>query len=123
MFDRTSIAYRQLISDIADAVAARIVSAIAATSQSACQISPAPAPSGVPRSLTAREEQILAEILAGCSNRTIGKRLGISPRTVEVHRARIMEKYQVNSVVALVRVALSSSTPLRGDAPGQADGS
>src|SRR5439155_533826 len=42
--------------------------------------------------LTQREAEVLAEIAAASSNKEAGRRLGISPRTVEVHRARIMMK-------------------------------
>ncbi|MEP5621344.1 MAG: response regulator, partial [Hyphomicrobiales bacterium] len=42
--------------------------------------------------LTRRELEVLKEITEGASNKEAGRSLGISPRTVEVHRARIMEK-------------------------------
>src|SRR3954454_10633945 len=42
-------------------------------------------------SLTPREQEVLSQIAAGASNKEAGRRLKISPRTVEVHRARIME--------------------------------
>lgn len=57
--------------------------------------------------LTPREQQICEMIATGSPNKTIGYELGISVRTVESHRARIMEKLQARSVVDLVQVSLS----------------
>jgi two-component system response regulator FixJ len=57
-------------------------------------------------SLTPRERQVLAEIMAGASNKEAGRALGISPRTVEVHRARIMEKLGAKNAADLVRIVL-----------------
>ena len=57
-------------------------------------------------SLTPRERQVLAEIMVGASNKEAGRTLGISPRTVEVHRARIMEKLGAKNAADLVRIAL-----------------
>ncbi len=56
--------------------------------------------------LTARERQVMELISKGCHNREIAGTLGISPRTVEVHKARVMEKLQVQSVPELVRIVL-----------------
>ena len=55
--------------------------------------------------LTAREREVMNLIVSGCHNSEIAKRLNISPRTVEVHRARVMEKFEIGSVVDLVRIA------------------
>ena len=57
-------------------------------------------------SLTPRERQVLAEIMAGQSNKVAGRKLGISPRTIEVHRARIMEKLGAKNACDLVRIVL-----------------
>jgi FixJ family two-component response regulator len=57
--------------------------------------------------LTPRERDVLAQIAAGASNKEAGRRLGISPRTVEVHRARIMEKIGARNAADLVRIVLS----------------
>jgi FixJ family two-component response regulator len=54
--------------------------------------------------LTERERQVLDLIMQGLHNRQIASQLGISPRTVEVHKARVMEKLGVASVVELVRL-------------------
>ena len=52
--------------------------------------------------LTAREREILALLAAGHQNREIATQLEISPRTVEVHRARIMEKLECHSLAELI---------------------
>jgi FixJ family two-component response regulator len=54
--------------------------------------------------LTEREREILALIAAGHQNRDIATQLGISPRTVEVHKARIMEKLECRSLADLIRM-------------------
>jgi FixJ family two-component response regulator len=59
-------------------------------------------------SLTTRERQVLNLIVAGRANKVIAYELQISPRTVENHRARVMEKLRVKSVAELVRLALSA---------------
>ena len=59
--------------------------------------------------LTARERQVMELVAKGCHNREIAATLGISPRTVEVHKARMMEKLQVESVSELVRFVLRVS--------------
>ncbi len=50
---------------------------------------------------------MLAQIAAGSSNKEAGRVLGISPRTIEVHRARIMEKLGAKNAADLVRIVLS----------------
>ncbi len=54
--------------------------------------------------LTEREREILALIAAGHPNRDVAAQLGISARTVEVHRARIMEKLECGSLAELIRM-------------------
>lgn len=56
--------------------------------------------------LTRREMEVLKEITDGASNKEAGRSLGISPRTVEVHRARIMEKLGARNAADLVRIVL-----------------
>lgn len=56
-------------------------------------------------SLTPREREILTHVVAGMTNKQIARKLRISHRTVEVHRARIMTKFGVNSAVELVSYA------------------
>ena len=53
--------------------------------------------------LTVREREILTLVTAGHQNREIAAQLGISPRTVEVHKARIMEKLECHSLAELIR--------------------
>jgi FixJ family two-component response regulator len=60
--------------------------------------------------LTSREADVLAEILGAASNKEAGSHLGISPRTVEVHRARIMTKLGAKNTADLVRIALAKPT-------------
>ncbi|XHC42169.1 response regulator [Ahrensia marina] len=57
--------------------------------------------------LTPREREVLEQITAGASNKEAGRTLGISPRTIEVHRARIMEKLGAKNAADLVRIVLS----------------
>jgi FixJ family two-component response regulator len=57
--------------------------------------------------LTPREREVLSLIAAGSSNKEAGRHLGISPRTIEVHRARIMEKLGAKNAADLVRIVLS----------------
>jgi FixJ family two-component response regulator len=56
--------------------------------------------------LTPRERDVLGQIAGGASNKEAGRHLGISPRTIEVHRARIMEKLGAKNAADLVRIVL-----------------
>ena len=57
-------------------------------------------------SLSARERQVLSGLVAGHPNKVIAYRLQISPRTVEIYRARLMDKMQARSLPELVRRAV-----------------
>jgi FixJ family two-component response regulator len=57
--------------------------------------------------LTPREQDVLREIAGGASNKEAGRSLAISPRTVEVHRARIMDKLGARNAADLVRIVLT----------------
>lgn len=57
--------------------------------------------------LTPRETEVMERVVAGRHNREIAAELGISPRTVEVHKARMMDKLGVGHVADLVRLQLS----------------
>ena len=62
--------------------------------------------------LTSRESQVLARIVAGRLNKQIADDLGISIKTVEAHRANIMEKLNSKTVADLLKIALGSSTQM-----------
>jgi two-component system response regulator TtrR len=64
--------------------------------------------------LTTREQQVLERIVAGRLNKQIAADLGISIKTVEAHRANIMDKLEANTVADLMRVALRSVAPAEG---------
>lgn len=56
--------------------------------------------------LTRRERDVFEKLITGASNKEVGRRLGISPRTIEIHRARILKKLSVKSVADMVRMAM-----------------
>jgi FixJ family two-component response regulator len=56
--------------------------------------------------LTPREREVMNLVIAGKPNKIIAADLGISPKTVEIHRGRVMDKMQVESVAELVRLEL-----------------
>ena len=58
--------------------------------------------------LTPRECDVLKQVVAGHANKVIAFNLGISPKTVELHRARVMEKAEAQSLSQLVRIALKA---------------
>jgi len=57
-----------------------------------------------PTHLTPREREVLSQIAAGASSKEAGRQLGISFRTIEIHRARIMEKLGAKNAADLVRI-------------------
>ena len=66
--------------------------------------------------LTGRERDVLQQVAQGASNKEAGRRLGISPRTVEVHRARIMDKLGAKNAADLMRIVMSEETSKRSTA-------
>jgi two-component system response regulator FixJ len=58
--------------------------------------------------LSPREREVLGGLLAGLPNKTIAYDLAISPRTVEIHRARVMDKMGARSLSELIRLALAA---------------
>jgi RNA polymerase sigma factor (sigma-70 family) len=61
--------------------------------------------------LTAREREVLEQAAQGLHAKEIATALGISPRTVEVHKTRIMEKLGVRNVAELVRFVIAATPP------------
>jgi len=60
--------------------------------------------------LTPRESEVLGKVVAGKSNKVIASDLGLSTRTVEIHRSRVMEKMQADSLAHLVRMYVAVET-------------
>ena len=58
--------------------------------------------------LTPRERDVLKHLVAGRPNKVIAYELSISPRTVEIHRAHVMDKMQARSLSDLIRTALAA---------------
>ena len=59
------------------------------------------------KTLTKREREVLECIVAGCTNREVGETLNISLKTVEAHRANVMDKLGVNRAANLLKLAIS----------------
>jgi two-component system response regulator FixJ len=59
--------------------------------------------------LTPREREVLDLLVSGLSNKAIANELGTSPRTIEVHRARVFEKLEARSLPDLVRLVLAAA--------------
>jgi PAS domain S-box-containing protein len=65
--------------------------------------------------LTTREREVLVGLVNGGTNKTIAQELGISPRTVELHRAQVMNRLDASSLTELLQVALAAGvTPANG---------
>jgi len=88
------------------AVSARAVRQAVAASELAVRLA----------SLTPKEREVLDRLVAGQPNKVIAHELGSSPRTVEVHRARVMEKMAARSVADLVHMTIALAQAGR-DAP------
>ena len=58
--------------------------------------------------LTPRERDVLEQLLAGRANKMAAYELGISPRTIEIHRAHIMSKLSARNLSSVVRIAISA---------------
>jgi len=65
--------------------------------------------------LSPREKDVLAGLIDGRANKQIAFDLGISPRTVEIYRANLMNKMQAGSLSDLVRMALLAAMPGSGE--------
>lgn len=66
--------------------------------------------------LTPRERDVMALVVTGLQNKEIARRLGISHRTVEIHRGRMMRKMQASSVVDLVGMSAPCGLAVSGPA-------
>ena len=65
-------------------------------------------------SLSRRESEVLRLVVAGHANKTIARNLGISPKTIEIHRANLMRKMQSKSLAELVQMVIASEA-VRGN--------
>jgi two-component system response regulator FixJ len=59
--------------------------------------------------LTKRESQVMHLVVDGKSNKLIAHELGLSPKTVEVHRSRVMDKMEAGSLAQLLRLVIGNS--------------
>jgi FixJ family two-component response regulator len=87
----------------ADQLLAAVQTALASLREVAGDTAPGHPRPGEGR-LSSREREVMTLMVKGLHNRRIAEELGISPRTVEVHKARVMEKLGVASLVDLVRL-------------------
>jgi two-component system response regulator FixJ len=101
--------------DISDFLA-RVKEAAATQQAGRLDVQPAAAASLAEEILTPRERDVLHQITDGASNKEAGRHLGISPRTVEVHRARIMEKLGAKNAADLVRIVLKGEKQAASEA-------
>jgi FixJ family two-component response regulator len=71
--------------------------------------------------LTEREREVMGLVVAGLANKQIAAELGISKKTVDTHRARVMQKMQVDSLPELVRLAIESGLDRGGSSTKRND--
>jgi len=69
--------------------------------------------------LSRREREVLVQIAGGLSNKEIASRLGVSVRTIETHRERVMRKLNIHSVAGLTRFALAEGLVSPDSAPAR----
>lgn len=98
----------------ADMIVARVRDAVDAWTRRKNGDAPEKSPLSFPGCdrLTGREREVLAQITASASNKEAARNLGISPRTVEVHRGHIMQKLSAKNSVDLMRIVLSKGSAL-----------
>lgn len=92
---------------------ASIRAALRANQRTAAEKDVATAAANKLERLTPREREVLDLLVAGLANKQIAYQLGISVRTVEIHRARVMEKTNTRNVSQLVRLALDAGAALK----------
>jgi FixJ family two-component response regulator len=68
--------------------------------------------------LTAREREVLIGLVSGGTNKTIGQQLGISPRTVELHRAQVMNRLNATSLSEVLHIAIAAGIVPPSDLEG-----
>jgi len=87
----------------------RVEAALAIAGQKAAQADKEGAITERLAGLSERERDVLKLVVLGQSSKEIARTLDISPRTVDIHRARVMEKMQAENLAALVRMTVKSS--------------
>ena len=65
--------------------------------------------------LTPREREVLLGLVGGNTNKLLGKKLGISPRTVELHRAQVMNRLDAGNLAELIQIALAAGVAPPGE--------
>lgn len=63
-------------------------------------------------SLSGRENEVMRQVVEGAANKQVAARLGLSEKTIEVYRSRVMKKFGVQGIAELVRAALLAETPV-----------
>ena len=98
----------------AEAILAGVEAAVARLADSGDKDSAAAVAQARLQLLTLREREVLLGLLAGLPNKSIAYDLAISPRTVEIHRARVMDKMGARSLSELIRMSLAAGLQPRG---------
>ncbi|SRR6266702_7043255 len=75
-----------------------------------------PPPRTPSRSITAREQEVLARVAHGHSNKMIARELGVSPKTIEKHRSNLMRKLQLHNTASVTMYAIANG--LAANEPG-----
>lgn len=97
----------------ADAMLAGVEAALARLATTGGDDAAAAAAAARLAALSPREREVLQGLLAGLPNKSIAYDLAISPRTVEIHRARVMDKMGAKSLSELIRMSLAAGLHLR----------